>query len=77
METPPDVRLPVPIAADPAHARLSEESPCVRVDALELDIRPAEFAQHFAYLADAAARTADGSPDDYTGRCLGEHGINK
>ena len=76
METPPDVRLPVPTAADPAHARLSEESPCVRVDTLELDIRPAEFAQHFAYLADAAARTADGSPDDYTGRCLGEHGIN-
>ena len=76
METQPDVRLPIPVTDDPANARLPEERPCVTVDALELDVRPAALSDHFATLKHAAARTADGIADDYTGRCLGAQGIN-
>ena len=77
METPPNVRLPAPVAGDLANARLPEtETPCVRVDLLDLDIRPPSLSGHFAGLEDAVAQTADGVADDYRGRCLGANGIN-
>jgi hemolysin activation/secretion protein len=68
-ESRPDVRLERPSATETAHLPATDESPCFRIDHIELN---GEEASRFRW----ALRAADLADDPATGRCLGVNSIN-
>jgi len=68
----PDVHLKPPVAAAPGRLP-NDETPCFPIARIAVS---GAMAGRFAWLPEAAARTARGEADPWRGRCLGTRGVN-
>ncbi len=73
VEQEPDVHLQAPPRMTQDAGMPEGESPCMRIDRIELT---GDDSGDFAWVLEAASRRADGVADPVEGRCLGTQGVD-